>query len=116
VFTTDPEVARSGAVFLRYVAPTFGFIGLVRVFTASLRGAGKTLSAAVIVLIMYGLIRLPVAQFGAVSVGPSGVWLSIAATNLVGAVLAYSWYRRGTWRDTARSTQTHHTTTHPADD
>jgi putative MATE family efflux protein len=116
VFTTDPEVARSGAVFLRYVAPTFGFIGLVRVFTASLRGAGKTLSAAVIVLIMYGLIRLPVAQFGAVSVGPSGVWLSIAATNLVGAVLAYAWYRRGTWRDTARSTQTQHTTTHPADD
>jgi putative MATE family efflux protein len=115
-FTTDPEVAHSGAVFLRYVAPTFGFIGVVRVFTASLRGAGKTLSAAVIVLLMYGLVRLPVAHFGAITVGPSGVWLSIAATNLVGAVLAYTWYRRGTWRNMADPEQDSNLDTHPTSD
>jgi len=65
---------------------------------------------------MYGIIRLPVAQFGALSVGPSGGWLSIAATNLVGAVLAYAWYRRGTWRHTARSTRKQRTETRPGDD
>ncbi|MFB6228127.1 MAG: MATE family efflux transporter [Halobacteriales archaeon] len=48
LFTTDAEVTRSGAVFLRHIAPTFGFIGLVRVYNASFRGAGRTLTAAVI--------------------------------------------------------------------
>jgi putative MATE family efflux protein len=100
VFTTDAEVTSNGAVFLRYIAPTFGFIGLMRVFAGSLRGAGETLTAALIVLTIYGLIRLPIAQFGATTVGPSGVWLSIAATNVVGAVLAYGWYRYGSWQNT----------------
>jgi putative MATE family efflux protein len=116
VFTTDPEVAHSGAVFLRYVAPTFGFIGLLRVFTASLRGAGKTLSAATIVLVVYALIRLPAAQFGAVSIGPAGVWLSIALTNLVGAVLAYAWHRHGAWKPTINSDKKHRNNTFTADD
>lgn len=106
VFTTDDAVAKSGAVFLRYMAPTFGFIGLVRVFAASFRGAGQTLTAALIVVLMYGVIRLPIAQVGAVAVGPSGVWVSIAVTNLIGAALAYAWYRRGTWREPATADRT----------
>ncbi|MFT4922829.1 MAG: putative MATE family efflux protein [Haloarculaceae archaeon] len=116
LFTTDVDVARSGTVFLRYVAPTFGFIGLMRVFTASLRGAGKTLSAALLVLLVYGVLRLPVAQAGALAVGPAGVWTAIAATNLVGALLAYAWYRRGAWRPAAPTDQERQSGVQLADD
>jgi Na+-driven multidrug efflux pump len=115
LFTTDATVTHSGAVFLRHVAPTFGFIGVVRVFTASFRGAGQTLTAAAIVLLMYGIIRLPIAQLGAVSIGSSGVWTAIAATNILGAVLAYGWYRCGTWRGTAETERTDCLDAHRAD-
>lgn len=98
-FTTDET--SQGAEPCSSVIPTFGLIGLVRVFTASLRGAGTTLDAALIVVLVSGIIRLSIAQVGAVPAGPPGVWISIAVTNPVGAALAYARYRRGTWRDTS---------------
>ena len=116
LFTTDAAVTHSGAVFLRHVAPTFGFIGLARVFTASFRGAGQTLTAAVLVLLTYGIVRLPTAQLGAVSSGASGVWTAIAATNVLGAVLAYGWYRRGTWRAVAETDPAGRPNACPVDD
>ncbi|WP_117594959.1 MATE family efflux transporter [Haloprofundus halophilus] len=103
VFTDNQEVISIGAEFLRYVAPTFGFIGIVQSFVGSFRGAGKTVVAAVISVSMLGLVRLPVAFFGAadfgLGLGSSGIWLGFAVSNVVGGVIAILWYRRGTWRD-----------------
>jgi putative MATE family efflux protein len=61
VFDSDPEVVRVGSDFLRWVAPTFGFIGIVRAYSGGFRGAGKTLNAAVLAILMLGLIRVPLA-------------------------------------------------------
>ncbi|SDJ34885.1 putative efflux protein, MATE family [Halovenus aranensis] len=99
VFTTDPEVVDITTEFLRYVALTFGFIGIMRAYTGSFRGAGKTLTAAAISVLMLGIIRFPIAWVGADMVGESGIWVSFAISNVLGAVIAYGWYRRGTWRD-----------------
>ena len=92
------QVVAVGTQFLRYVALTFGFIGIMRAYTGSFRGAGKTLTAAAISMLMLAVIRLPVAWIAAGEMGPSGIWLSFAISNVVGAVIAYAWYRRGTWR------------------
>ncbi|WP_435193816.1 MATE family efflux transporter [Natronomonas sp. EA1] len=120
VFTADPEVIRVGAEFLRYVAPTFGFIGVMRAYTGAFRGAGKTLVAAVIAITFLGLIRLPVAAGLSQGIGPStlsllglevvvpqllaplgpvGIWWGFVVSNLAGAAIAVAWYKRGTWRD-----------------
>jgi putative MATE family efflux protein len=100
VFTDDPAVIEVTASFLHYVAPTFGFIGVMRAYSGSLRGAGKTLTAAAIAITMLGLVRLPVAWFGAQLLDSSnGIWIAFTVSNVVGAVLAYLWYQRGTWRD-----------------
>jgi putative MATE family efflux protein len=120
VFTNDPAVVDVGAQFLRYVALTFGFIGILRAYTGAFRGAGQTLVAAGITLSFLGFIRLPVAaalangvgpylfEFGPVTVqvpalvaaiGPSGIWWGFVISNLIGGVLAYAWFRRGEWRD-----------------
>ena len=88
-----------GTQFLRYVALTFGFIGVMRAFMGSFRGAGKTLTAAAISVLMLGVIRFPIAWVAAEPLGESGVWLSFAVSNVAGAVIAYIWYRRGTWRE-----------------
>ncbi|WP_435068417.1 MATE family efflux transporter [Haloplanus sp. C73] len=98
LFTTDQAVVDVGANFLRYVAPSFGFIGIMRSYNGGFRGAGKTLTAAAIAVTMLGLVRLPIAWVASRFMGPPGIWLSFFISNIVGAVLAYAWFRRGTWR------------------
>ena len=93
------RVVAVGTQFLRYVALTFGFIGIMRAYTGSFRGAGKTLTAAAISMLMLGVVRLPVAWIAASEIGASGIWLAFAVSNVVGAAIAYAWYRRGTWRE-----------------
>ncbi|MFB6132367.1 MAG: MATE family efflux transporter [Halanaeroarchaeum sp.] len=99
VFTSDPAVVDVTEAFLRYVALTFGFIGVTRAYTGSFRGAGRTLTAATISVIMLGFVRFPIAWFAAASIGETGIWLSFAISNVLGAIVAYAWYQRGTWRE-----------------
>ncbi|WP_414836979.1 MATE family efflux transporter [Candidatus Nanohalococcus occultus] len=98
VFTTNPDVAATAAEFLRYVAFSFGFIGVLRSFSGSFRGAGKTMVAAAVSIMTLGVIRLPIAYFGAIELGTTGVWIAFFVSNILGAIIAYLWYRRGTWR------------------
>jgi Na+-driven multidrug efflux pump len=98
-FTTDPAVVDSGTEFLRYVAPTFGFIGIMRAYNGAFKGAGRTLVAAAIAITFMAFIRLPLAWLLSGPLGPSGIWLAFVVSNVAGAGLAYGWYSRGTWRD-----------------
>lgn len=100
VFTKSPEIAATGAEFLRFVSLSFGFMGILRSYNGSFRGAGKTVTAAVISIATLGVIRLPIAYIGAIEVGPNGVWASFFISNVAGATIAYLWYQRGTWRQT----------------
>lgn len=120
VFTNDPAVVDIAADFLRYVALTFGFIGVLRAYTGAFRGAGHTLMAAVVAISFLGLIRLPVAAALAFGVGPSvvtlagqtisipalvpaigptGIWWGFIVSNIAGAAIAWAWFRRGTWEE-----------------
>ena len=110
VFTDDPAVLREGTTFLRFVALSFGFIGIMRAFTGGFRGAGKTLVAAAISVAALAGVRLPVAVVASRSLlptdwwflgapDPRGIWVAFAVSNVVGAALAFLWFRRGTWRD-----------------
>ncbi len=93
-------IASTGADFLRYVAFSFGFIGILRSYNGSFRGAGKTATAAVISIATLGLIRLPIAYIGSIKIGTKGVWAAFFISNVLGALIAYAWYQRGTWRQT----------------
>jgi putative MATE family efflux protein len=99
LFTDDPTVISEGATFLRWVAPTFGFMGILRAYTGGLRGSGKTLTAAAISILMFGVIRLPVAWIGSQRFGPDGLWFAFAFSNVIAAVIAFGWFSRGTWRE-----------------
>jgi putative MATE family efflux protein len=100
VFTNDPAVVDVGATFLRYVAPTFGFIGIMRAFTGGFRGAGNVMVAAAISVITLAGIRLPVAFVASeFFLGASGIWLAFGVSNVLGATIAWLWFRRDTWRE-----------------
>ncbi|MFP8954476.1 MATE family efflux transporter [Natrialbaceae archaeon A-arb3/5] len=98
VFTTDPAVIDAGATFLIYVAPSFGFFGVMYTYMGGFRGAGMTLTAAGLVILAFIVVQLPIAWFAADAIGPAGIWLSFAVSHLFGAIIAVGWFRRGTWR------------------
>ena len=93
-------IASTASEFLRYVAFSFGFIGILRSYVGSFRGAGKTATAAVISIATLGVIRLPLGYLGAINIGTRGVWIAFFISNILGATIAYFWYQRGTWRQT----------------
>ncbi len=99
VFSDNPDVVEIGRLFLRYVAPTFGFTGVFHAYKGGFRGAGRTLTAALVSILMLGVIRVPVAWFASRPLGPEGIWLAFAVSNVAGAVIAYAWYTQGGWRD-----------------
>jgi putative MATE family efflux protein len=100
VFNDDPQVISVGTDFLRIVAPTFGFTGVMRAYSGGFRGAGKTMIAATIAIFTQGIVRLPVAWFAVIEFdfGTTGLFASFVVSNILGAVIAFAWYRRGTWR------------------
>ena len=109
VFTNDLAVLGVGTEFLRYVSLSFGFIGIMRAFTGGFRGAGKTMIAAAISVLTLAGIRLPVAYIASQGILPTdiwffsqldarGIWLAFFVSNVAGAVIAWLWFRRGTWR------------------
>jgi putative MATE family efflux protein len=110
LFNDDPQVVAEGARFLRIVAPTFGFVGVVRAYSGGFRGVGRTLTAAAISITMLAVIRLPVAVVASQGVlpewvpllsvpNPAGIWLAFPVSNLVAALIAFLWFSRGTWQD-----------------
>ncbi|KXA93945.1 multidrug transporter MatE [candidate division MSBL1 archaeon SCGC-AAA259M10] len=98
VFTNDGEIVAIGGEFLRYTALSIGFIGIMRVFAGGFRGSGKTLTAATISIITLGIIRVPTAFTTSRFLGPTGIWMAFPISNILGATIAYFWFRRGTWK------------------
>ncbi|MFB6189886.1 MAG: MATE family efflux transporter, partial [Halapricum sp.] len=109
-FSDDPVVIDVGSQFLRFVALSFGFIGIMRAFAGGFRGAGKTLNAAAISIITLAVIRLPIAYVLSRGLLPvnlwflgdvdaRGIWLAFFVSNVAGATIAWLWFRRGTWRE-----------------
>jgi putative MATE family efflux protein len=99
IFSDDAEVVEVGRLFLRYVAPTFGFTGIFHAYKGGFRGAGRTLTAAIVSIAVLGAIRVPFAWFASGPLGYEGIWLAFAVSNVAGAAIGYLWYSRGRWRD-----------------
>jgi Na+-driven multidrug efflux pump len=99
VFSDDAEVVEVGRLFLRYVAPTFGFTGVFHAYKGGFRGAGRTLTAALVSIAVLGVIRVPFAWVASRPLGYEGIWLAFTVSNVAGAAIGYLWYARGRWRD-----------------
>ncbi|ESS05181.1 MAG: Na+-driven multidrug efflux pump, partial [uncultured archaeon A07HR67] len=111
LFDDSPAVVAEGATFLRWIAPTFGFVGVLRAYSGGFRGAGKTLTAATIAVVLFGVIRLPIAYVASQGLvpldvwifaapTPSGIWFAFAVSGIIAAVVAAGWFELGKWRGT----------------
>lgn len=109
LFDSTPAVVAEGATFLRWIAPTFGFVGVLRAYSGGFRGAGKTLTAAAIAVLLFGFIRLPIAYVASQNLvpvdiwffgsrTPSGIWFAFAVSGIIAAIVAAGWFELGKWR------------------
>ena len=98
IFSPDANVIEIGAVYLRFLSPTFGFIAFSLVLGKALNGAGDTLSPMMITLVSQLVIGLGLVILLSYFIGLNGVWLGIAVSNIVQGIAMWAWYHTGRWK------------------
>ena len=104
VFLGDVEDAQAtisyGTDYVRIRSVEFVFIGITQVVLGAFRGAGNTKTAMVFSILILWVTRVPVVYLLAFPLGwgATGIWVGMAAGNVVGGVAALAWFTRGTWK------------------
>jgi putative MATE family efflux protein len=96
----DADVIHEGAVFIRTVAWSFGFIGLQFALMGVLRASGATFVAMVISLVSQWVLQFPLAYILSehTALHARGLWWAFPAANVATAVIAAIWFARGDWK------------------
>lgn len=96
----SPEVVEMGATFLRIMAPTYGFVAIQQVMTGAFRGAGRTVMAMALTIVTLWVLQFPLAFILSerTALREAGIWWAFPITNIAAAVIAWVWFRRGTWK------------------
>ena len=94
LFNEDREVVRVCTLFLQLVPVSYGAAGIVMLVNAAFNGLGKPLPAVVVSTTRMLLLLMPGAYLGALWFGLVGVFGAIVVANVLGASIAYIWYRR----------------------
>lgn len=99
-FNTTPEVVKSGALCLQIIALGYVFYAYGMVMTQAFNGAGDTRTPTKINLISFWLFQLPLAYVSALVLGwgATGVFVAITLAEILIAVLAMIWFKKGKWK------------------
>jgi putative MATE family efflux protein len=102
LFTHDPEVLHHGVTYLRIISLGFPFYAFGMVMMQAFNGAGDTRTPTVINLIVFWALQLPLAWLLShhTGLGPSGVFITLAACFSVFATIGVAVFRRGRWKHT----------------
>ena len=102
VFSDDPLVVSNGKMGLQIVCLGYIFYAYEMVIGQSFNGAGDTVTPTILNFICFWLIQIPLAYYLAkvVGLGPKGVYITIAISSSILAVLAVLVFRRGKWKTT----------------
>ena len=96
----DADVIREGAVFIRTVAWSFGFIGLQFALMGVLRASGNTFEAMLISLVSQWVIQFPLAFILSehTRLHAHGLWWAFPVSNVATSIIAGVWFARGDWK------------------
>jgi Na+-driven multidrug efflux pump len=100
LFTQDPEVLEQGVTYLRIVSLGFPFYAFGMVVMQAFNGAGDTRTPTLINFIVFWVVQLPLAWFLShhTSLGPSGVFVTLAVCFSVFAAIGVALFQRGRWK------------------
>lgn len=106
LFTDTQAIVDLGIRQIRILAAGYIAMSMTQVFGGIMRGAGDTMPSMWIAIFTTVGIRVPVAYTIAwftrspewPNGSPDALFISLLSSWVLGAVLTYSWYRRGHWR------------------
>lgn len=98
----EPEVIKSGSLFVEIMALTFGFIGLQQTINGSFQGSGSTKISMVLSLISLFVLQFPLAYILSkhTDLGADGIYWAFPFTNIITTIITVIWYKTGSWRRT----------------
>jgi len=98
-FVDDPEVIAYGEELFRILSPSVVIFAMFTVATGAFQGGGDTKPVMVLNIARLWGLRVPLAYLLALTLawGPSGIWWSMFASNLVIATIGFFWLSRGRW-------------------
>ena len=96
----DLAVIKAGAVFLRTMSLTFGFIGVQMALTGVFRASGNMVTSMVLALISQWVLQLPIAYFLSrhTSLGVTGLWWAFPVSNIIIVIITVACYKKGNWK------------------
>jgi len=97
---SDANVIREGAIFIRIVAWSFGFVGLQFALMGVLRASGSTFAAMIISLVSQWVVQFPLAVFLSLrtELHAHGLWWAFPIANIATSIIAGIWFARGDWK------------------
>ncbi len=100
IFNTEPGLVEITSIFLRIAAAGYLVQGFIAVLQNCISGAGDTLPAMLISLIIVWVVQLPLAFLlpQVTDLGVNGVRWAIVAGITVGAVAYVAYFRLGRWK------------------
>ncbi len=100
IFTRDPAIVPIGIESLRIISYGYVFYAWGMVMMQAFNGAGDTVTPTWINFFCFWLFQIPLAWVLSIplAMGPTGVFIAIAASYSLSAVVGVAAFRRGTWK------------------
>jgi len=100
-FNTTPDVVKYGSLCLQIIAVGYVFFGYGMVMPQAFNGSGDTKTPTKINFIAFWLFQLPFAYVTAITFnfGAVGVFWAITSAQVLLAILAIIWFKKGKWKE-----------------
>jgi len=100
LFSDKPDVIRYGSLSLQIITAGYLFYAYGMVVTQAFNGAGDTKTPTIINFFCFWIFQLPFAYLVAITFewGPTGVFWGITLAEILIAVLAIIFFKRGRWK------------------
>jgi putative MATE family efflux protein len=96
----ETDTIRESALFIKFMAPTFGLIGIQMAVNGAFRGSGNTMISMILSIVSLWLLRFPIAYFLSryTDLEATGIYISFPAANIIAAAITLLWFMKGTWK------------------
>jgi Na+-driven multidrug efflux pump len=99
-FSSNEVVIENGSLCLQIIAAGYIFYAYGMVVTQAFNGAGDTRTPTKINFFAFWIFQLPFAYLSAITfkMGALGVFLAITLAEVLLAIMAIVWFRKGNWK------------------
>lgn len=98
LFNRTPEVVAIGSQLIRFFSLSLVFLALSLVIGRSFNGAGDTISPMLVTGFSLLVFQIPFVFLLSKHLSTLGIWIGIAAADVVQAVIMGGWFLTGRWK------------------